>query len=601
MDCARIDRRSRATENAVGQRHLSRKFWLLLATIVMPATQAGAQTSVSTPGAPSASTPSLVPGSLPILPQGAFGLPNPAVSPDAIYNGPPLPSAEFPPVSTLGLPPIFAGVTPLQAYDPTAPAVLIQPYVSGGLSFTDNANYVHSNRTAAAGVIANSGVSISADTPRLQAVFSGQVQGTRYVPANNLDQIYGSMYANGVGTIIPDLFFVDARSAVSVASLFPGFGFVSPNSLGRNQQTQVFTNTISPYLRGSYDGVLDGELRYRFGSTNYAGNTQVVATPTTLANNNLANGTFNEGTLTLASGRDFERALSRLTIDASEFNSVSTNRNTQFSAFDDLEYRITPQIAALGRIGYQNIQYPFAPAATFAGPTWLVGGRVGLAEDYGYASLQYGVQQGVYGFTGSAVYRITPTMTATATLSQGISSPTQYFQTALATSSLNPFGAIVDQYSGLPTAFYNPGLGLTNNVYRQHLANFGVTESIGVNRLSLYGYYTTQQSLTPPITSPTKSFGASLTWSRDIRPDLTGTASVTYSTSSNVVTINNPGPINNLNTTTGNLGLSYLISERLSGSIVYSFSYQNNGSTVNPGRTGDIIANTLSLFVTKTF
>ena len=167
---------------------------------------------------------------------------------------------------------------------------------------------------------------------------------------------------------------------------------------------------MSPYLRQSFDGLLDTELRYRFGSTNYGGNTAIVSTPQPRNDqsrvdraNNLASGTFNEGTFTAATGQDFERALSRLTVDASDFNSASTNRNTQFSAFNDLEYRITPEIAALGRIGYQNIRYPFSPAATFEGPTWLAGGRVGLAADYGYASLQYGVQQGVYGFTGSAV------------------------------------------------------------------------------------------------------------------------------------------------------------------------------------------------------
>ena len=112
-----------------------------------------------------------------------------------------------------------------------------------------------------------------------------------------------------------------------------------------------------------------------------------------------------------------------MTVDASDFNSNSASRNTQFSAYNDFEYRFTPLIAALGRIGYQNLQYPFAPAATFAGPTWLAGGRLGVGGGYGFVSLEYGRQEGVYGFTGAASFNLTPTMTVNANLVQGISTP----------------------------------------------------------------------------------------------------------------------------------------------------------------------------------
>ena len=234
--------------------------------------------------------------------------------------------------------------------------------------------------------------------------------------------------------------------------------------------------------------------------------------------------------------------MSRLTVVESDFNSNSTNRNTQFSSYNDLQYRITPDISALARIGYQNLQYPLSPLASFAGATWLAGGQLGLGPNYGYVSLEYGRQQGVYGFTGSANYRVTPTITVVASLVQGVSSPGQYLQGSLANATLDPYGSIVDQYSGLPTAFYSPGLGLTNGVYKQHLFNGQITDSIGPNRYSLYGYYTNQQSLTPPITAPTKSVGGYATWDRDIRPNLNGSASVGYATTTNAVAVNTCDP-----------------------------------------------------------
>jgi hypothetical protein len=544
------------------------------------------------------------PDILPLVPGGGFGFPNPLNPPAAVGNVAP-PAAAPGPTSPLGLAPLGLGVVPLQANDPNAPAYLIRPYASISETFIDNVHYVHAPRDAAAYTNLAPGLSISADTPRLQAVLSGNLNTLFYVPTSNLNQVYGSLYANGFGTVMPDLLFVNLNTVVTQSTTLPGFGFQNLSRLPTNQQTQVYSTNVSPFLRKSFDGLVDSELRYTFSSANFGGNTTVVTTPLGTPTN-LASSTSNEGTFIAATGQDFERTLARLTLDASNFNSGSTNQNSQYSAFTDLEYRILPQAAALGRVGYQSIQYPFAPAATFVGPTWLIGGAIGTygigtyGSGPGYLALEYGRQQGVYGFTGSAQYNITPTMAFTASLVQGVSGQSQYLQSTLATSTLDPYGSIVDQYSGLPTAFYNPGLGLTNNVYRQHLLNFGVTESIGRDRYSLYGTAANQQTLTPPITAPTKSYGINLGWYRDIRPDLNGYASLGYFNSSNVITTTNATPIGSQNTITASLGVNYLLSENLTGSILYNFSYQTNGAAIT-GRNSDVVVNWLTFQLSKTF
>lgn len=557
------------------------------------ATQAG---PTSTGAVPAVSPPNI----LPPTPTGSFGLPNPLTPPNALPNGI-TPAAPAQPPYSLGLLSPGAGITTLQQYDPNAPAILIQPTLTFGETLTDNVFYSSSDRTAAAETRLLPGVSVSADTPRLQGVVSAQVEGDAYVPTSTLDQIFANLYANGTGTIVPGYLFVDMQSSISQGSTLPGLGFINASQLPRSQQTQIYTNIISPYLRESYDGLVDTELRYRFGSTNFGGNTFTTASTLTPAQSNLANGILNEGTFTAATGRDFTRAASRLTIDAASFNSNSTSRNTQFSSYDDLQYQITPGIAALGRIGYQNIQYPLAPAANFAGPTWLAGGRLAVGPNYGYVSLEYGVQQGVYGFTGSALVQVTPTITATASLVQGISSPAQYLQTSLASSTLSPYGAIVDQFSGLPTNFYLTGSGLTNGVYREHLFNAQITDTIGRNTYALYGYYSNQESLTPPVTTPTKSLGANLSWSRDIRPDLNGTAALGYSNTANVFTPTTLTVVSGVNTFSAYLGVNYIFARALTGSVLYTFSYQPNGGAVLSGRSGDVVVNSLQLLLTKAF
>lgn len=626
MRCARASPRNLTAARAFRQWHLGLTFpFALLAAVIqpMPATAQGGPATAPGPGggpaggeheAPAAAggapavqpaLPGGAPDILPLVPGGGFGLPNPLNPPNAVNNVAP-PVAAGAPFNALGLAPLGFGVVPLQANDPNAPAYLIRPYASIAETFTDNVHFAHIPRDAAAYTNLAPGVSFSADTPRLQAVLTGNLNSYFYLPTSDLNQVTGSLYANGFGTIVPDALFVNLNSVVTQSSTLPGFGFQNLSRLPANQQTQVYYTTVSPFLRKSFDGLVDSELRYTFSSTNYGGNTTVVAappgTPTTLAS-----GILNEGTFIGATGQDFSRTLSRLTIDASQFNSTSTNQNSQFSAFNDLEYRITPQIAALARVGYQNIHYPFAPAATFVGPTWLIGGAVGTyaiggyGAGPGYLALQYGRQQGVYGFTGSAQYNITPTMVFTASLTQGVSGQSQYLASTIAASTLDPYGAIVDQYSGLPTPFYNPGLGLTNNVYRQHLLNLGVTETIGRDHYTLYGTASNYQSLTPPVTAPTKSVGVNLIWSRDIRPDLSGYASLGYYNSSNVVTTAGGTPVSSVNTLTAYLGVNYLFTQNLTGSILYSFWYEPNGLGDPVGRGADVVVNQLTFQLTKTF
>jgi uncharacterized protein (PEP-CTERM system associated) len=626
MRCARASPPNFAATRAFRQWHLGLTFFFMLLGGITRAIPAAAQGAPETPpaagggpagGGPEAPTvtggapavqpalPGVGPDILPLVPGGGFGFANPLNPPTAVTNAaPPAPTAA--PTNPLGLPPLGFGIVPLQANDPNAPAYLIRPYASVSETFTDNVRGVPSPRDPAAFTNLAPGVSISADTPRLQAVLSGNLNTALYIPSSsNLNQVTGSLYASGFGTVVPDLLFVNLNSLVTQSTTLPGFGFQNLSRLPTNQQTQVYSTTISPFLRKSFDGLVDTQLQYTFNSTNFGGNTTVVTspvgTPTTLAS-----ATSNEGTFIAATGQDFSRTLARLTLDASNYNSGSTNQNSQVSAFNDLEYRITPQIAALARVGYQNQQYPFAPAATFVGPTWLIGGAIGsyaiggYGSGPGYFALQYGRQQGVLGFTGSAQYNITPTMLFTASLVQGIIGQSQYLASTIATSTLDPYGSIVDEYTGLPTSFYSPGLGLTNSVYRQHLLNAGITETIGPNHYSLYGTYSNYQSLTPGTpTLPTKSIGAYFSWGRDIRPDLTGYASLGYYNSSNVGTTSGT-PIATQNNVTASLGVNYSFAQNLTGSILYNFTYQTNGAAIT-GRNAGIVINWLTLQLSKTF
>lgn len=604
--------------------------WLVLFPGATAAIPAAAQTSEG--GAPSSSgtgpeagpgpagtgggavtTPALpggVPDILPPPPIGGFGLPSPVAPPGSVNNE--APTLTSPP--TLRLQP-SAGVVPLQAYDPNAPAILIRPSVSLGETFTDNVNYVHAPRKFAAITQLGGGATASVDTPRLQAVATGQASEYIYLPSSSLssssnsNQLSGNLYANGHATIYPDLLYVDAQSLLTPSTTLPGFGFQNLSTLPRNQQTLQFVNNISPYLIKSFGSLADTELRYTFSSGNYGGNTTVTTSPSTPGLNSLASTTLNEGTFIAATGQDFQKVLARFTADAAQINGSFANQSTQVSGYNDFQYNFTPTIAALGRAGYQNQRYPGSPAATFAGATWLAGGRVGTVgpDQPAYVALQYGKQQGVYGFTGSSQVNITPSMVFSANLVQGVSSQGQLFASNLSNSTLTLSGSIVNQSTGLPTTFFSPGLGLSNSVFRQHLFNAGLTDALPPNYYSLFAFYNEQQQLSTTAAAPTKSLGVNFGYSRDIRPDVSGSASLGFVNSVNSPTVVPGTNTVNFSQTTSfdsvnaTLGLNYVLARTLTLSIVYSFSYQTNGTVLSGGRNGDVFANQLQFLLSKTF
>jgi len=549
--------------------------------------------------------PGAAPQTLPPPPTGGFGLPSPTAPPYSVNNE--IPTLTSP--STLRLTP-YAGVVPLQAYDPTAPAVLIQPNLFLGETLTDNVNYLHSPRQFAAITQLGGGLSASVDTPRLQAVATGSANGYLYLPGKNasLNQVFGTLYANGHGTISPDLFYVDAQSSITQSTTVPGFGFQNLSNVPRNQQTQQFYNNLSPYLLYSFGPWADTMLRYTFSSWNYGGNTVVTNSPPA-SSLNLSSTTVNEGTFIAVTGENLQKVIARFTADAAELNSVSAAQSTQVSAFNDIQYFFTPTVVALGRAGYQNLHYPNSPAATFAGPTWLAGGRLGTVgpDQPAYVALQYGRQQGQFGFTGSSQVNITPSIVFSANLVQGVSSQGQLFSSNLANSTLSPSGSIVNQSTGLPVAFTSPGLGLSNNVYRLHLFNAGLTDALPPNYYSLYGFYTEATSLTTTVNAPTKTLGATFVYTRDIRPDVSGYASIGLVNSTNSPTVIpgtttvNFSQTTNFNTANATVGLNYVLARALTASIVYTFSYSTNGTVFAGGRNGDVFVNQLQLLLNKTF
>jgi hypothetical protein len=190
--------------------------------------------------------------------------------------------------------------------------------------------------------------------PRLQAVATRRATGPVRLPhsLSNLDQVYGNFYGRGFATIVPDALF-DFSERITQSTTLPGFGSQNLSTLPRADP--AISHQCVPLLQK----VVRRARRHRVAQPlqlvelwrQHHARDGFAVGPGDPVFSNLSSGTLHEGSFIAATGQDFQRVQVRFTADASEFNTPSTAQNTQISVFNDLEYRFTATIAALGRAG----------------------------------------------------------------------------------------------------------------------------------------------------------------------------------------------------------------------------------------------------------
>jgi uncharacterized protein (PEP-CTERM system associated) len=302
----------------------------------------------------------------------------------------------------------------------------------------------------------------------------------------------------------------------------------------------------------------------------------------------------------VATGRAFSLVASKLTIDATKIDSESTARSTQLQVNDDLEYAINSRFAVLGRVGYEDLQYPLQPAATTTGPTWLLGGRYSPSPG-DYLVLQYGLQSGGYGLNGTMRYQLTARTNILASISNGLSSSQQDLLTNLDTSQLASNGTIVNRFTGLPSALSNPEFAYSaNNIYRSKIAQVGIQTGLDRDTFGLIAVYNHRDALgaqptgtTSVVSGTDTSYGINFNWSRSLTPALTGSATLGYAR--DVASAQK--------TLSSDLSFSYAFSDRLSGVLHYQFvNVTGNTVAFSSGATsGAYTRNLIEIAVARNF
>jgi uncharacterized protein (PEP-CTERM system associated) len=543
-----------------------------------------------TPGAPappglSPTVPTTATPEQPISPVGALpAAPPPLLTPGYGFGTPFAPvggrpvAATLPPQAPLndvGLQPLRPGALPVQANDLRAPPILITPTVSLFEDYTDNPRNTP-NTFSDSITHLNAGAAISVDSVRLQGQLNGSVDYQKYARAHDLTALNANLLGFGLGTIVPDHVFIDGRAAITQLSQTGSVGFANTAVIPPSQQTQAEVISLTPIIRQSIGDWVDGEFRYNFGMNLFQNgsllknSTTPVPLSTTVPSTSLANSTTNDATLSLATGRRFTLLSSRLTLEATQTDSQSTAQSTQLRGFDDVQYQINQEFAALGRIGYEDISFPLQPTANTRGMIWLIGAQWTSSTDSSLI-VHYGRQAGFNGADGTLRYQVTPRTSILASLQQSRSSSQGSILANLNSSQLGPSGNIVNQITGLPSALVNPEFAnVVNNIFHDEDARIGMQTTLDRDTYGIFGFYDRRSALGPPtgvtgiaqtLSGSDSTLGANLNWSRTVWPDLTSAATLGYA-------IDHAA---HSKTLTADLSLNYTMTQTLSAVLHYQF------------------------------
>ncbi len=242
----------------------------------------------------------------------------------------------------------------------TPPPIVFIPALDLITSFTDNALSTPSQKQADVYETISPSIFTTADTARLNGMFSYNPQAIEYLNVTSQDQIIQNMLLNGTATLVPERFFFDAHAEMSEQSRTGDRGFGNPTLPATSTSTQTTGYSGSPYLQFHFGPVGDAELRYIFSQTVFSGNTEAISS--TIPGQSvgaLSNSTQNEGSLKFTSGEVFSRM--QFNADADYQASDQSQENERHTLLTvGGQYAVTPTFARARQRRLRAARFPRA-------------------------------------------------------------------------------------------------------------------------------------------------------------------------------------------------------------------------------------------------
>lgn len=412
----------------------------------------------------------------------------------------------------------------------------------------------------------------------------------RYLTSRSQDSTALNFNGQSHVTLVPEALFVDLRGSSFTQSQTGGYGPTGTVNLGRQGEVQSTNFSISPYLQHRFDGFGLGEVGYMLGYNSINGANGLATSPfqpPVTDQNTISRGWH----VSFASGEDFGRF--NLTAQVLRNDNTGTgslngaHRNTESAT---LGYAVTRTVQVNGTIGHEDLRYGGYTPYQFDGMTWNVGVKL-LPNADSSISIGYGSHDGQNSASLDAIYAPTARIRISAQYSEGVTTGQEELALALAGSDVNGFGQSVDRRTGIPLSAGSNFLGSQSTPARVKRFSGVVTllrdrDVYSLNLLRSQTQYV-EAIGGPAVGSATSSTATSvgLAWQHNFSEAFNGNAYVQYGTRESGAPTRT-----SQQTVTASLGLSYAISQTLSGRAQYSYNGTlGGGNALTPSYQQNLI------------
>jgi uncharacterized protein (PEP-CTERM system associated) len=473
--------------------------------------------------------------------------------------------------------------------EPTGPAWLFGAGVDISEAFTDNPAAGSGEPGAARHssdliTTISPTIDVSGDTRRAHVNFSYSPQALIYAEHSSPDEVLQNFAGTGHVALVPETMFIDLTAFGGLQSrtgTSAGLGYLSQNT---SDLVQTYGVTVAPYVQHRFGSAGLGELGY---SVSYASNGNVtnnlksrndlVFDPTLdqfVAQRGAADASnvlTQSEHAAFTSGEDFGRVNMRVAARATQYSGSALYDGAYSDlATIDLGYAINRTIAAIGRIGYEDIQYPRSvPPLLISDVVWAVGGKLTPNPD-STITATFGHRFGQSNVFVDGAYSVTARLRVFARYSQTLSTGLQDLQDTLGQIDVDSSGAIYDRATGSPIAVVDSFFGVNDTLSR---LNRGSVNAILIYARDTFSVAVVHQAekvigMAPDSVGASSTQGTygTLTWEHALNPALSITTFLQYG-------VNNRSSVNNAAQTiyAGTISLSYALSPTLSVRALYSY------------------------------
>jgi uncharacterized protein (PEP-CTERM system associated) len=408
-----------------------------------------------------------------------------------------------------------------------------------------------------------------------------------YARGTSPTQLLQNLLGTAKAELYPETLFLNANASVNQQFINSAGAIGNPSLTSSSNSTTVQTYDVSPELRHHFGDYADSDTQYHFGSTT-TGSDQVAPSNTNSFLQTVKSGTaFNNLTWTVTG------SITRTSVAS---GGGTTDALAGTSSSDDLgrvdlgyslNFLNLPSWSVLAGGGYEKLD-DATVLQNSAGPIWDLGFKY-QPQPYFQVQATYGrrFQQPNYSFNG--IYNPGPQTTISVQYSESVETQASLQQTGLENISFNPAtGQFQLSPQGQPVPIGNQLLGssgifsLSNATFLDKTFNTSIQEVRGRNTYSVTAFDTTETTTIPPTNQ--REIGGSLSWNRQLWPDLTSTLAASYT---NTNFGGGTGRIDSLYTFSA--ALSYTLSETATATLSLSrFDLESNAA--GNGTTNDLVA-----------